>query len=296
MCKYLIIGLVVFPSLAFASFDADLYYGMKSEKVTELQEFLTEQGAYNGPITGNFFSLTQKAVKSFQTTYLISSTGYFGPITRAKANTLLSHVTDESGTPISPVITAPKTNDDVVTKLAEQIALLQAQLLKLQEQQTSLNQQNQTLTEQNQKLGAIEQKVTEQASTLTQIQTNTAPVPPIAPAPQPIATTTYSGPDLSEIVVVVTPYAIDPIHKAPHGAYHLKASIFTKDGSPAKNAFLRMDTPGQFFSYHASYFEKQLNAGDENSVTWVYVPTSAGLKTITFTSGNLTKSVTIDVQ
>ena len=177
MTKYIILSLL-FPLIASASFDRDLFYGLRQDpQVTELQEFLTTQGVYSGPVTGNFFSLTLKAVKDFQPANLISSTGYFGPLTRAKTNSLLSAVTDESGTSISPTITPPKTTDDLVAKLMEQIILLQQQLAELQKQQA-------VLVEQNQKLGAIQTQVTEQQQTLTQIQTNTAPPPP-TPLPPP---------------------------------------------------------------------------------------------------------------
>ena len=81
-------------SMAFAaspSFDRDLKFGMRGNAdVTDLQEFLTETGYYTGPITGNYFLLTTKAVKSFQSANGIRSNGmYFGPLTRAAANKIL---------------------------------------------------------------------------------------------------------------------------------------------------------------------------------------------------------------
>lgn len=78
------------PSFAFASFDSNLRYGTAGSAVQELQEFLTTQGIYHGPITGNFFSLTLAAVQSFQTIHSLPSTGYFGPMSRAVANGLLA--------------------------------------------------------------------------------------------------------------------------------------------------------------------------------------------------------------
>lgn len=68
-------------------FSKDLYFGMQNDsEVTKLQEFLTSEGVYSGPITGNFFSLTLKAVKNYQTQEGISpAAGYFGPVSRAKA-------------------------------------------------------------------------------------------------------------------------------------------------------------------------------------------------------------------
>ncbi|MBI2054809.1 MAG: peptidoglycan-binding protein [Candidatus Sungbacteria bacterium] len=171
--KKLLIILFALPFIASAAFDHDLYYGLRSEaQVSELQEFLTEQGVYTGPITGNFFSLTLKAVKDFQTAKGISPiSGYFGPLTRAEANKLLSDLTDESGTVVSPATTSPATTDTLVAKLNEQIALLLAQVEELKKNQAAL--------------GAIQAQVAEQQQTLTQIQANTTP----APAPAPVIVT-----------------------------------------------------------------------------------------------------------
>lgn len=99
--------LLVTPFSAFAAFDTNLSYGAtNSTQVTELQEFLTDQGFYAGPITGNFFSLTQTAVKRFQTAEGITPvSGYFGPLSRAKATELLNIPTSEQSTSTS--VTTP---------------------------------------------------------------------------------------------------------------------------------------------------------------------------------------------
>jgi len=92
-------------SSPFASawvFNNDLYYGMKDNlEVRCLQEFLKSQGSEiypEGFITGNFLSLTQQAVIRFQEKYreeilepinLAQGTGYFGSLTREKANKLI---------------------------------------------------------------------------------------------------------------------------------------------------------------------------------------------------------------
>lgn len=79
--------LILLPSIAFASFDADLHYGSTGPAVAALQEFLIDQGMLKGQATGNFFSLTLKAVKAFQKAEGISqASGYFGPTTRNVAN------------------------------------------------------------------------------------------------------------------------------------------------------------------------------------------------------------------
>lgn len=145
----LILSLIIFiPLAAKASLDKNLYYGLQNDpQVIELQEFLTEQGVYSGPITGNFFSLTLKAVKQFQTQQDLPQTGYFGVLSRQKANDILTANTaeanqeaiQETGTTVPPVET-PKTTNDVVNSLQNQVALLLQQLALLQSQMTTLNQ------------------------------------------------------------------------------------------------------------------------------------------------------------
>jgi putative peptidoglycan binding protein len=183
MKKYLISLLLVFPLFVFAqTFDKDLYFGIqKDSDVTKLQEFLTEQGVYSGPVSGNFFSLTLQGVKSFQAKQGITPTsGYFGPKSRAKANLVLASqgvsstaVTDESGSPTPVVTTSPKTTNDTVSALMAQMQLIQQQLNALQTQ--------------NQTLQTIQQQQATQTQTLQQIQTNTTPPPP-PPAPSPTPT------------------------------------------------------------------------------------------------------------
>jgi hypothetical protein len=77
-----------------ASFTANLYMGMTNNNdVTCLQQFLKNQGTEiypEGLITGNFGSLTKKAVIKFQIKYKIIGTGFVGPITRAKINQILN--------------------------------------------------------------------------------------------------------------------------------------------------------------------------------------------------------------
>lgn len=78
-------------------FLVDLELGSESEDVKRLQQFLNGQGfvvSQTGPGSiGNetiyFGTLTRDALVAFQTFYSISpAVGYFGPITRAKVNSL----------------------------------------------------------------------------------------------------------------------------------------------------------------------------------------------------------------
>ena len=83
------------PSVSAATiFDHNLSYGTTGDpEVSQLQQFLTEQGLYSGPISGNFFSLTRSAVEAFQKANGLPSTGYFGPLSQTLANKLASNQT-----------------------------------------------------------------------------------------------------------------------------------------------------------------------------------------------------------
>jgi hypothetical protein len=100
------------------NFTMTLSLGSQNGDVTALQNFLTEQGLYTGPITGYFGPLTQAAVKAFQQKYGISATGLVGPLTRAELNSING----------GRVLGANTTGADA---LRAQIAALQAQLLIL---------------------------------------------------------------------------------------------------------------------------------------------------------------------
>ncbi|HUC01526.1 MAG TPA: peptidoglycan-binding domain-containing protein [Candidatus Paceibacterota bacterium] len=67
-------------------FTTFLGYGSTGAAVTALQEQLTRDGIYSGPITGYYGDLTTTAVKTFQSDHGISSVGYVGPSTRAALN------------------------------------------------------------------------------------------------------------------------------------------------------------------------------------------------------------------
>ena len=70
-------------------FKRDLSYGMHSEEVKCLQQFLANLGSDIYPeklITGYYGTLTLNAVKRYQAKYNLPQTGYFGPLTRARVN------------------------------------------------------------------------------------------------------------------------------------------------------------------------------------------------------------------
>jgi len=85
-----------------ASFTDNLYFGMVSSRVSCLQKFLVLQGPEIYPeafVTGNFGSLTRAAVVRLQEKYrndillpagLFYGTGFVGPLTRQKINSLIA--------------------------------------------------------------------------------------------------------------------------------------------------------------------------------------------------------------
>ena len=51
---------------------------------------MKEEGVYDGPITGNFLSLTREGVRKFQKKYGLDQVGNVGPLTRKKLNEIIS--------------------------------------------------------------------------------------------------------------------------------------------------------------------------------------------------------------
>lgn len=118
--KKVFIGLVLLlaPSLAFAQgFDADVSYGMKGDAVLEVQEFLGTQHCFSGPYTGNFYSLTLAGVKCFQKANGIPTTGYFGPLSRARAIDIVASESadNETSTTTQDIGSAPATTTPQTT-------------------------------------------------------------------------------------------------------------------------------------------------------------------------------------
>jgi peptidoglycan hydrolase-like protein with peptidoglycan-binding domain len=127
MRKILVMLLVLVPlGASAATFNLNLFYGSKGAAVIQLQNFLTTQNLYTGPVTGNFLLQTKGAVQRFQSKFDITPTGYFGPQSRVKANELLAASQQ-------PQETVPKGTASDVNSLAAQIKTLQQQLLLLQQ-------------------------------------------------------------------------------------------------------------------------------------------------------------------
>jgi peptidoglycan hydrolase-like protein with peptidoglycan-binding domain len=197
-------GIFIIPSLSFASIDNNLKYGNKGPQVIELQEFLIDKGFLQGSATGNFYSLTLKAVKSFQSANSIPTTGYVGILTRTAINTDLASETSsstaeqlaETGTTTASTSTSP-----VITQLQLQNQFLQQQLSQLQTQVQIQQQQNQTIQQIQQDTRRIAQ--------------NTTPVP--TPTPTPTSTPTSTP-------VIVGSLAINKADDSPSGNINRSAT------------------------------------------------------------------------
>jgi len=75
----------------FATIDQTLYYGLKqNNEVRKLQQFLIDKGFLTGSPTGNFFTLTLNAVKKYQASKKIITTGRVAFLTRRAINEDLS--------------------------------------------------------------------------------------------------------------------------------------------------------------------------------------------------------------
>jgi murein L,D-transpeptidase YcbB/YkuD len=68
------------------NFTEFLSLGSQDAQVTALQQRLTADGFYSGPITGYFGTLTESAVEKFQSAHAIAVKGYVGPSTRSALN------------------------------------------------------------------------------------------------------------------------------------------------------------------------------------------------------------------
>ena len=301
---------------AFAmSFDNDLYFGLQDNpNVVKLQEFLTTDGVYTGPITGNFFSLTLKAVKDFQTKYTISpAAGYFGPLTRVKANNLLgADITASNNQAIGELGNAPATTTlkSSTELMEEQINALLSQVSLLQQQLTAQRQANTAIQELQNKVVEQTQVIQSQQETLNQITQNTtppvvsAPVVVVAPIEQP-----------KVLYVIAKNYGGNP-NWFVSGSLKAKIgeqvifNVFVKKGdeivgySKNKGLFdIQVSTPdieqgGTIGMNNSSgqgiYLDREKITSSQYA-PFLYYPKTAGTHTITFFSPSLNSTTSIDV-
>lgn len=147
MKKLIIVGVIMvafflgYTDVSAKIFDRDLYFGIEGDRdVTILQEFLSDEGVYSGPITGNFYSLTLRGVKNFQEREGIEPVaGYFGPLTRTRANEIISSVIKQSE---NQAVIEVGTSTPHKSKVEKQIEALLIQIASLQDQLDSVKNTN----------------------------------------------------------------------------------------------------------------------------------------------------------
>ena len=86
--------LSLYPGAVHAAltFTRDLSHGLSSDSdVVSLQQFLSANSYYSGPISGNFGSLTEEAVRKFQQMNGLAVSGIFDAASRLKANTIVAN-------------------------------------------------------------------------------------------------------------------------------------------------------------------------------------------------------------
>lgn len=95
------------PPIVGVVFLEDLALGVQNGDVRKLQELLAQDPSIypEGLVTGYFGSLTQAAVKRFQTKYGLPPSGRVGPLTRAKLNEIFGK--EKPGVPSAPPSAAP---------------------------------------------------------------------------------------------------------------------------------------------------------------------------------------------
>ena len=182
----LVLACLFVPFLASASIDANLYYGLRNNaEVTELQEFLIDKGFLDHEPTGSFLSLTLKAVKQYQASVEVNSTGYVGILTRKAINDDIRadlegsnhETTTETGSTL-PMPEPQKITNDIVSGILAQIALLQQQL-------NVMNAQNQAVQQSNQQLQQSVQQIQQNTQQIVQNTQPAQPEPNIIPPPTP---------------------------------------------------------------------------------------------------------------
>lgn len=169
-------------------FVANLSYGMTGSAVTALQQFLATQGDYTGPVTGNFLKLTFQAVKQFQISNNISpASGYFGPLTRAKANSI---VNTQAGAQTNSLTNALSAGNTTVTSTGAVAGVSSDNLLAYMQWQ--LNSMSQTLSGIQQRIFGGHHNSKNPPPTPT--PTSTTPTSTSNPTPTPTSTPTSTVP------------------------------------------------------------------------------------------------------
>lgn len=254
--------------VAHASIDVSLGYGSRGSEVTELQEFLIDHSYLTGNATGNFYSLTLKGVKAFQSDNNIPNTGYVGVLTRAEINKqILAETSDstseqltETGTTTIPVIPSP-----VLSQLQQQNQILQQQLNQLQAQTQAQQLQSKTIQNSLNQIAQNTQPVIVPTSTVQQ---------PVTPVPTSLVLTGPGGTNF-----------IDPGYGGGCANVQAYAKVLDQNNNPIPNQQITITNPEtgsvSTFSSDAAY---------------TYVPQATStIETLTASSNGLFASVNVTV-
>lgn len=170
--------------------------------------------------------------------------------------------------------------------LMQLITLLQAQVAELVTQlQTQLAQQT---------------ILTTKIDTIVQ---NTTPVVTPTPSPTPtfgsVVSPSINSIDLSAMTVSLIATS-SPRSNAPYGTFSFKIIVLDKNGKNVKDATVNWNVTDNRYTDQDSMVKKTSNSSgitlDNYWAEFWYIPTTSGSKTITFTSGNLSTSTTIEVK
>ena len=114
-------------------FLVNLHLGMRHNDVTELQNRLTAEGHYTGPVTGYFGNLTLAAAKSYQAAHgVVPVSGYVGPLTRAELNSTAVNAPATAGQTAAVVNGLTQAQREAIQgQINAAMALLQALMAQL---------------------------------------------------------------------------------------------------------------------------------------------------------------------
>lgn len=135
----------------------------------------------------------------------------------------------------------------------------------------------------------------------------TAEQPVILPVVQPVAPLPFNQPtygsiqpmeDKSEIVVtLVSTSKPDAINSMPFGEYGYNVAVLNSEGKNIEMAEITFVGEDNVYPQKTRKADSISATGMKDwTGTFSYAPTSKGMKTLTFTSGTLTKTLTLDVQ
>lgn len=221
MKNFAVFGLTAFlllPLISHASIDQDLRYGSSGPEVSELQEYLVAGGFLTSQPTGNFYSLTRKAVVAYQASVNLPATGFVGTLTRASINTDLADNTSPEEAEATPVVTVSSDTSALQKQLSDLLVQVQA-LVAQQKAQTDAT------------------IATNQA--VAQVVQNTAPV--FGSISQ--ATSTPAVP-VAILVNGNEGTTTDTIYGGSCSLYTPKVSVQYSDGSIKNDAFKYITTDG----------------------------------------------------